>query len=432
MTTPSSPPKTRNLIAAVLAGGLITSLSACGVTSTTASSPVSEAQPIAAATGSPLVQCGMAQLTPRVAAGDPVLSRGNDFFNQLEQAQQVPPAVQKVYTVDIPGLNDTQKHEVLLFLSSLNQCPGLSPDLQKSVLDAFDQLTPKSVADSDNGSDGVQSEVIRSDDSAYSDSDADSSWADGDWDGHPWWFRPAWDHPVTDHDDWVQWGTDRHEHVIWRWDGHDWQRFGRAQDAPANKPYLPTRLGTGAFNPPSHNQQDTTNNTPNNNTPNQVPGAPATNQNPTGVVPGSTNGSPDANAPQGVARPQFDNGRPGGPNGTTTNGTTHTNTSTTDNSNSNSTATNSTRTNSTGTGSSGTGSSNTRPDSTGTGSSSSNSSSDTGSTRTERGSSSSSDTGTGTHERQSSPRESSSGSTGTSSGAGSSSTGTGGGGPIRN
>ncbi len=119
MTTPLTTTRNRTIVAAALAGGLLTSLSACGGSSTTATT-VSAAQPIQ---GSPLVACGMAQLSPRVADNDPIRGRANTFFTQLDQAQMVPPAVQNVYSSDISGLNPDQQHEVLLMLSSLERMP---------------------------------------------------------------------------------------------------------------------------------------------------------------------------------------------------------------------------------------------------------------------------------------------------------------------
>jgi hypothetical protein len=325
MTTPLTTTKNRTIVAAVLAGGLLTSLSACGGSSTTATT-VSESQPIQ---GSPMVACGMAQLTPRVADNDPVLGRANTFFTQLEQAQLVPPAVQNVYNTGVGQLNSQQQNEVLLMLSSLNECPGLTPQAQQSVLDTFNQLAPQTVADpstsgsattdsgssTDSSSNNGQPVVIQSSNTTVDDSSSNSDvWWDGEWNGHPWWFRPAWDHPVTDTADWVQWGTDRRAGIVWRWQDNGWRRIGRPTDAPANRPWLPAVIGPGrlAHDPGTAplNQQPL----PGAPTPPPVPGQaqlPGQAQVPQVNPQATASAKPDVTAPQQVTRPDFRDPRPG-------------------------------------------------------------------------------------------------------------------------
>jgi hypothetical protein len=260
----------------------------------------------------------MAQLSPRVADNDPILGRANTFYTQLDRAQTVPPAVQNVYNSDISGLNPDQQHEVLLMLSSLNECPGLSAALQQSVLDAFDQLTPQTVADpntstatsasSDQSSAG-QVVVVRSDNTTVDDSSSTGHvWWDGEWNGHPWWFRPTWDHPVTDTADWVQWGTDRRAGIVWRWHDNDWQRIGRPTDDPANRPWLPTVIGPGRLD---HDPATV----PLNHQPGTAPGStqfpmPGQPQVPPVAPQATASAQPDVTTPQQITRPDFRDSRP--------------------------------------------------------------------------------------------------------------------------
>jgi hypothetical protein len=301
MTTLRTAATPRNIVAAVLAGGLLTSLSACGG-NTTAATSVSEAQPIQ---GSPLVACGMAQLSPRVPDGDAVLGRAQTFFAQLEQAQSVPPAVQNVYNSDVSALNPDQQHEVLLMLSSLNECPDVSPQLQQSVLAAFDQLAPQTVADpsvdpaaAPSSSDG-QTVVIRADNTTVQDAASDQMIWDGSWNGHPWWFRPTWDHPVTDTADWAQWGNDRRAGIVWRWHDNGWQRIGRPDSDPPSRPWLPTVIGQGRLN---HDPGAA-----GGRTQVQMPGQSPLPQVPAPQVTASA--QPNVNAP--IARPDFRDSQPG-------------------------------------------------------------------------------------------------------------------------
>lgn len=251
----------RSLSTAMLVGAAVAALTACGG-GTPAAVDASEPRPMAqavtdvepaadtaATSDSVLVECGMAQLTPRVDAGDPVLDRGRNFYQRLAATQQVPPAVQSVYGADVDQLNSDQRHEVLLLLSSLNQCPGVTQELQASVLEAFDELAPEQVTVPTDTSDPDQTsleqmqqsqqaiddsaqrqtedsaeavdEQIRSDNAVSDDFDSD-----GDWSGHGWWYRPCWTHPSTVRTDWNQWGQDRRDGIWWGWSGSSWLRFG--------------------------------------------------------------------------------------------------------------------------------------------------------------------------------------------------------------
>jgi hypothetical protein len=249
----------RALATAALVGGLVTGLSACGgspsgsptATATESAAPAAEpatdpqpeqaapvTQPVLASPqpDSPMVSCGLAQVSPRVTDGDPLLGRAEAFFHQLSVAQLVPPAIHGVYGVDVDALTPDQRREVLLLLSSLNQCPGISPQLQQSILDVFDQLAPQPVAQPDTGDAGGSDygsdtsgadpsddtgEAIRSDNL-----DSDYGYADGWWDGYGWWFRPCWTNPSSDPDRWGQWGRDRRDGIWWGWTGSAWERFG--------------------------------------------------------------------------------------------------------------------------------------------------------------------------------------------------------------
>jgi len=247
MTKLLSTARRRNVVAALLAGGLLTSLSACGGSSPS-TAPVSESQPIQ---GSPLVACGMAQLSPRVPDRDPMLTRANTFYNRLDQTQLVPPAVHDVYGTDVNGLNPDQQHEVLLLLGSLHECPGLSPQLQQSVLDVFDRLAPDPVdapgTSGERSSSGDPVVVLRSVHITV-EASPDHWWCDGEWDGHPWWFRPVWHHPIIDLADWAQWGADRRVGIVWFWEDSGWRRIGRPGDASPDRPWLPVAIGPGKLN----------------------------------------------------------------------------------------------------------------------------------------------------------------------------------------
>ncbi|HEX3612267.1 MAG TPA: hypothetical protein VHU88_11320 [Sporichthyaceae bacterium] len=215
----------RALTAVLLAGGFATAVSAYELQSAAAApAPGSEAP-------QPLTECGIAQLTPRVPAADPVLGRAQQLFDGLAAGQQVAPALRDVYASDPTALNIDQRHEVLLFLSSLNQCPGLDQNLQADVLGTFDRLAPEPVT--------AQPADVRADDSTVG-GDPDWCW-DGNWNGHPWWFRPYWDQPVLDRQDWVRWGHDRVVDVAWLWTGSTWDQYGRqGLRVQPSQPWLPT------------------------------------------------------------------------------------------------------------------------------------------------------------------------------------------------
>jgi hypothetical protein len=258
-----SPPAGRTLITALLAGGVLTSMSACGgapsqalsTPETAAANPAGASQPM-----SQLVSCAMAQLTPQTTANDPVLAQATNFYQQVDSAQLVPPAVQSVYGGVDTSLNQDQRNQILMMLSGLNQCPGVSSGLQQSVLSTFDQLAPQAVtqpsapattgsqaqASSSGTSQATAAEQIQSDNS-----DSDDSYADGEWNGHPWWYRPIWTHTSSQPAQWAQWGTDRSDGIWWGWDGSSWQRFGTDRPAAArptehgkaSQPWIPGQQG---------------------------------------------------------------------------------------------------------------------------------------------------------------------------------------------
>jgi hypothetical protein len=219
----------------------------------------------------------MAQVTPRVPAGDPLLARAEAFYSELDRTQQVPPAIRSVYGVDLDALTPDQRHEVLLLLSSLNQCPGVSAELQQSVLEVFDELAPQPVVEPDTDGSVVGDSSAPADDTSASaeytgeqirsdtiESD-DDYYADGSWGGHAWWFRPCWTHPSPDHDTWERWGRDRRDGIWWGWTGSRWERYGAnrpADDHPHTghsdgthhvHPWIPGRHGLPVSPGPGEN-----------------------------------------------------------------------------------------------------------------------------------------------------------------------------------
>jgi|GEM_PF-3875173 len=215
----------RRISAALLAGGVLAGISACGIPSafgpigggqSQAVTRVGKSHPVSAPTS-----CGMTQFTPKVAAGDPLLTRAPGFFDALQRTQQVDPAIQDTFGVGIDQLTPEQQSQVLLLLSSLDQCPGVTEQLQRSVMHTFDVLAPRVLTPGTQTVNAVTTRVVDpapdriSSDARPGNSDGPETVREGrDVAGEHWCFRPHWDSPSFEEADWDRWGHERADFII--------------------------------------------------------------------------------------------------------------------------------------------------------------------------------------------------------------------------